>query len=105
MRSEYEPLISADGENWTMLPPFNVVFKPSSDKATEVWLETRMYHFSMGSIGKILRKIPAEIEFYESKMPWHMLFGHREHVVFGNATEVSFCKHPRVTDRMLKLIA
>ena len=89
LREEYEPLISADGENWRMLQPFQVVFKDDRGGGTEVWLEMRLYHFSVGSIGKILRKHQDD-KFFEGRMPWRMrFFGHREDVLFGNATKAS----------------
>lgn len=89
LRREYEPLISPNGENWRMLPPFNVVLKNYDGSTTEVWLETRLYHFSMGSIGKVLRRQP-DVRYFEGFMPWRMrFFGHRHEVIFGNATEAS----------------
>lgn len=89
LRKEYEPLISPDGENWRMLPPFNVIFKNYKGREREVWLETRLYHFSMGSIGKVLRKQP-DFKFFEGFMPWRMrFFGRSQEVIFGNATEAS----------------
>lgn len=91
LRERYEPLISADGKNWRMLQPFDAVFK-NNDGATEVWLEARIYHFSVGSIGKVLRnhRKHEAFKFFEGRMPWRMrFFGHREDVIFGNATEAS----------------
>lgn len=91
LRETYEPLISADGQNWRMLKPFDAIFK-NNDGATEVWLEARIYHFSVGSIGKVLRKHSKHnaFKFFEGRIPWRMrFFGHREDVMFGNATEAS----------------
>lgn len=92
LREKYKPLISADGENWRMLQSFDVAFKSNRD-GTEVWLEMRMYHFSVGSIGEVLPKgrKHLEFEFYESLMPRRMrpFFKHSEEVLFGNATEAS----------------
>lgn len=91
LRETYEPLISADGQNWRMLQPFDAIFK-NNDGATEVWLEARIYHFSVGSLGKVLRnhRKHKAFKFFEGRIPWRMrFFGHREDVIFGNATEAS----------------
>ena len=93
LRDVYEPLISADGHSWRMLPPVDVIFKSSDDNdATQIWLETRLYHFSMGSIGKLLPKLHKprykDCEYYEARMPVLKLVGNWGRVMLGNATEV-----------------
>lgn len=90
LRERYEPLISADGENWRMLQPFDVVYKANQGEVTEVWLETRLYHFSMGAIGEVLRKYSRNKEYQEGAMPWRMrTFKNPDSVIFGNATKAS----------------
>ena len=74
LREIYEPLISADGEKWRMFPPFDIIFK-NHDEATDVWLETRFYHFSQGSIGQLVT--PSVLNnsgcrVYEDKTPKHL---------------------------------
>lgn len=87
----YEPLISADGKHWRMLPPFNVQFKPGPRNGEEIWLETPIYHFSEGVIGQVIsKKSKANTSrFLHEDMPRYLKWKNRESVLFGNATEVS----------------
>ncbi|CAN0365853.1 unnamed protein product [Ascophyllum nodosum] len=91
LRQVYEPLISADREKWRMLPPFQTIFKKRRNEATGVWLETRLYHFSEGSIGQLIdcSKLDPIFRTYEGKMPFRFRWwgGHRRDVLFGNDTQ------------------
>ena len=90
LREVYEPLISADGEKWRKLPPFGCIFKTSCNEATDVWLETRLYHFSENAVGKLVslskqKKLSGPVHVGEIPR-WK---GYRDHVVFGNDTKAS----------------
>ena len=107
LQQVYEPLVSADGINWRMLPPFDVQFKPGPDEWKEAWLETRLYHFSEvargkrtleseGKIGELVpdlssAKLPtskyANHSTFTSK-PLSMRVWNRNCIILGNATEV-----------------
>lgn len=91
LREMYEPLTSADGRDWRMLPPFNVQFKASLTKGEEIWLETPIYHFSEGAIGQVISKKSKahKSRFLHEDMPRYMESKNKESVLFGNAKEVS----------------
>ncbi|CAM9718688.1 unnamed protein product [Scytosiphon promiscuus] len=46
LRSKYKPAISPDGTFWAMREPFEIVERQRRDLPTEVWLETKVYHFT-----------------------------------------------------------
>ncbi|CAN0383216.1 unnamed protein product [Ascophyllum nodosum] len=88
LREVYEPFISADGEKWRKLPPFGCVFKTSCNEATDVWLETRLYHLSENAMGRLVslskqKKLSGPVHVDEIPR-WK---GYRDHVVFGNDTK------------------
>lgn len=46
LQRKYEPGISPDGAFWMMQEPFEVVLRSQRGLPTEVWLETKVYHFT-----------------------------------------------------------
>lgn len=90
LRKKYAPLIKADRGDWKLLSPFEVVYKIGRAEETEVWLETRLHHFSRVFIGNVLPHPPADDAYYEGNIPIFIrTFKHRNAVIFGNATQAS----------------
>lgn len=123
LQQEYEPLVSADGDNWRMLPTFDVQFKPNPDEWEEAWLETRLYHFSLVALGKWIRKSEGSITALNPKLSHAKLPGsefaddctsicsmplltrleYRESIIFGNATKVGYNNNKNYVSSLLLL--
>lgn len=102
VEQKFEPLVSPDGVFWMIKSPFEVVIRTQRGLPTEIWLETKIYHFSRGALGEIHpdydpsrnaaclandiyieAKVPTRLNGLRSKIS---NFNKNKNVLLGNAT-------------------